>query len=231
MNRNNILQHISSVPLFSGFSSAQRERLAKIALVRSYAGGQAVFSEGERAGGLYIVLEGRVKIYKLSPEGKEQILHLAGPGETVGEGALFSGTAFPAYAEAFEASRLLFVGRESLIGLIGDDPSFAMAMLGVLSMRLRRFVRVIEGLSLREAPGRLASYLLFLEAQQPDRDMVALDMSKGNLASFLGTTPETLSRIIARMEEAALIKGHGARIKIENRKGLEALAEGERKLP
>ena len=144
---------------------------------------------------------------------------------------LFSGTAFPAYAEAFEASRLLFVGRESLIGLIGDDPSFAMAMLGVLSMRLRRFVRVIEGLSLREAPGRLASYLLFLEAQQPDKDMIALDMSKGNLASFLGTTPETLSRIIARMEEAALIKGHGARIKIENRKGLEALAEGERKLP
>lgn len=65
---------------------------------------------------------------------------------------LFSGTAFPAYAEAFEAGRLLFVGRESLIGLIGDDPSFAMAMLGVLSLRLRRFVRVIEGLSLREAP-------------------------------------------------------------------------------
>ncbi|MCK9273878.1 MAG: Crp/Fnr family transcriptional regulator [Syntrophales bacterium] len=227
---NEILQQLVSIPIFSGLSLEQQKRLSNIALIRSYSKGTSLFSEGEIASGLYVVLEGRVKVYKLSPEGREHILHLAGPGETVGEGALFSGAAFPAYAEAHVKSRILFVGRDSLMHLIKKDPSFAMAMLGVLSVRLRRFVHLIEGFTLREASGRLASYLLFLETKQSGKNFLILDITKGNLANILGTAPETLSRILGKMEDTDLIEVKGAKIVIRDRTSLQAIADGEKKL-
>ena len=226
-----ITKQIEQVGLFAGLSSSQRERLADISLVRSCSRGQALFSEGDRADSLYIVLEGRVKIFKLSLEGKEQILHIVDAGEPFGEVALFSGISLPAYAEAHSDCRLLVVPREALMAVIREDPSVAFSMLSVLSMRLRRFVNLIEGLSLREVPGRLASYLLFLSSRHDGKDDFKLDMSKGHLASFLGTTPETLSRILGRMEAADIIRGRGSRITIVDRSQLTALAEGESKLP
>ena len=176
--------------------------------------GKIIFTEGDEGNGFYIVLKGRVKVFKVSPEGKEHIFHIVGPGETFGQVAVYAGRSFPASAEAITKTHLLFIPRAAFARLIADNPSLAMSMLAVLSLRLREFTVQIENLSLKEVPGRLAAHLVYLAEEQGRTDRVVLDIPKGQLASLLGTSPETLSRIFARMSEEGLIRVHGKEIEL-----------------
>jgi CRP/FNR family transcriptional regulator len=226
-----VIKIIATIPLFQGLSSEQHKQLASIVVEKTYKRGQTIFSEGDDGDGFYVVSSGRVKIFKLSHEGKEQILHIFGAGEPFGEVPVFSGEHFPAHAEALEESRILFFPRAAFIDLIRKNPSLSLNMLAVLSKRLRRFTALIEDLSLKEVPGRLSAYLLYLSDTQNRSKHLTLDISKAQLASLLGTIPETLSRILARMSTEELIESDGHRsIKIFDREGLEELASGERRL-
>jgi CRP/FNR family transcriptional regulator len=216
---------MAGVPLFKGLSGRQLDDLARAFPRRSYGPGETIFREGEPAEGFYILLSGRLKIYKLSMEGKEQILHIIEAGEPFAEVALFSETTFPAYAEAIRESEAMFFSRKAFQQLVRDDPSIIMNMLAILSQRLKYFTRLVEDLSLKEVPQRLAAYLLFLADREGSRQ-VSLGISKGQLASLLGTIPETLSRITARMAGGGLIEMQGRRITIIDRDGLQALADG-----
>lgn len=220
-----IIKHIASIPLFKGLPKEQVEELAMIVVDQIFKKGQVIFSEGDEGTGFYVVVGGRVKIFKVSSEGKEQILHIFGPGEPFGEVHVFTGQHFPAHAEAMEESRLFFFPRDSFINLIKRTPSIALNMLGILSMRLRRFTHLIEDLSLKEVPGRLAAYLLYLSKQKKGANDLELTITKTQLASLLGTIPETLSRILGRMVKQGLIASEGPRIRIVDREGLEDLAE------
>jgi CRP-like cAMP-binding protein len=226
----NAIDHIYDIPLFEGLPKGQHEALARIALNRSYKKGQVIFSEGDDGIGFYVIISGRIKIFKLSPDGKEQILHIFGPTETFGEVPVFTGHGYPAYAEAYTQSSLLFFPKNDFVELIKKDPSMALNMLAVLSARLRRFAALIEDLSLKEVPGRLAAYLLYLSNKSRNSDNVDLDISKGQLASLLGTIPETLSRILGKMTRQELISSQGARIKILDRNGLSEIATEGKKL-
>ena len=219
-----------TIPLFQGLPRSQYGGLAKIVVGQAFKRGDTIFFEGDEAIGLYVVLSGRVKVFKLSAEGKEQILHIFGPGEPIGEVAVFAGKRFPAHAAALEETRVLFFPRAAFVDLIRNDPSLALNMLAVLSQRLRRFTTLVEDLSLKEVPGRLAAHLLYLSEREKGSSDLALDISKTQLASLLGTIPETLSRILARMTREKLIKSTGRRYQILDRKGLEDLATGERRL-
>jgi len=221
----NILSVISSVPLFKGLAQNQIEKIGKLAVTKDCKKGSTIFSEGDEGDGFYIVAAGRVKIYKISLEGKEQILHIFGPGEPFGEVPVFSGSIFPANAQAIENSSLVFFPRDSFVKFISENVSVVMNMLAVLSMRLRRFTVQIENLSLKEVPGRLAGYILFLAKEQQNEDLIQLNISKGQLASLLGTIPETLSRIFFKMNELELVEVEGRNIKILDLQGLENLAE------
>ena len=117
-----------------------------------------------------------------------------------------------------------------MITLIEKNPSIAMGMLAVLSKRLRTFTSLIDDLSLKEVPGRLASYLLYLSEKENGTSDLELDITKGQLASLLGTIPETLSRILAKMSAQDIIESDGPRIRIIDRKGLEDLASGLNRL-
>ncbi len=184
-----------------------------------------VFSDGDTGRGFYIIETGSIKVYKLSLDGKEQILHIFGPGEPFGEVPVFTGKPFPANAMALKRSELLFLPRKDVIDLISKDPSLALNMLAVLSMRLRQFTVRIENLSLKEVPGRLAAHLIWMAGNQEDPATVSLDISKGQLASLLGTIPETLSRILAKMIARDLIDVRGKDIHILDYEGLKDLAE------
>mgnify|MGYP002396593773 CR=1 FL=1 len=150
--------------------------------------------------------------------------HGAGRPELLAVG----GDVFPASAEAVKQSRVLFFPRDRFISLITEDPTLALNMLAVLSKSLRQFTVQIENLSLKEVPGRLAGYLLLLSEEQQNRVEVKLHISKGHLASFLGTIPETLSRILKKMSEQDLIQVNGRNISITDYEGLEILAESGR---
>jgi CRP/FNR family transcriptional regulator len=226
-----IQKQLETIPLFQGLAAENHKQLASIVVQRSYKRNEVIFSEGDDGNGFYVVMLGRVKVFKISHEGKEQILHILGSGEPFGEVPVFAGEHFPAHAEAMEETKLFFFPRIAFIDLINKNPSLAMNMLAMLSRRLRRFSALIEDLSLKEVPGRLSAYLLYLSETKNRSHNLTLDISKTQLASLLGTIPETLSRILARMSTAELIESDGQRsIKILDREGLEELATGERRL-
>jgi CRP/FNR family transcriptional regulator len=219
------MEDLETIPMFEGLPREQLTDLAAISLEQIISQGQSIFMEGDEGIGFYVVVSGRVKVYKLSPEGKEQILHIFGPGEPFGEVPVFEGRHFPASAEALAKTRLLFFPRASFVALIKRNPSLALNMLAVLSRRLRRFTDLIGDLSLKEVPGRLAAYLLYLSEQNRASSDLNLTITKGQLASLLGTIPETLSRILRKMSAQGLIESAGPRIKIVDRRGLESLVD------
>jgi len=215
---------ISKSPLFNGIPPDQLAALSRISVERAFNKGETVFSEGDEGNGFFIVASGLIKIFKLSPEGKEQILHIVGPGEPFGEVPVFTGQPFPANADVLINSRLIFFPRKAFIGLVTQNPSLSLNMLAVLSRRLRQFTVQIESLSLKEVPGRLATYLIYLSEEHPGERTVSLTISKGQLASLLGTIPETLSRIFAKMSNQGIIAVNGRKIQIRDRSRLETLA-------
>jgi len=216
---------ISESILFAGLPDEHIDALLAIAQIRDFSKNELIFSEGDQASGLYINVDGMVKIFKLSPDGKEHILHLFGPGEPYGEVPVFSGKTFPANAESITDSRSLFFPRDAIVALLAENPAIAMNMLGVLSLRLRQFTVALENLSLKEVPGRLAAHLLVLSMEQDKKDTVVLNISKTLLASLLGTIPETLSRILSRMAAQGLIDVQGRTIRLLDVDGLRLLAE------
>ncbi|WP_136795867.1 MULTISPECIES: Crp/Fnr family transcriptional regulator [Desulfosediminicola] len=213
---------IASSKLFQGLPRQQLEEVEKIAIERTFGRGETVFFEGDEGNGFYIVKSGKIKISKVSLQGKEQILGIFNAGEPFGEVPVFHGQPFPANAESLAKTTLLFFPRKEFVAILNRTPSIALNMLATLSMRLRQFTSQIEALSLKEVPARLASYLLYLSSEQGGSDTVELQISKGQLASLLGTIPETLSRIFARMSEEGLIEVQGKTIRLLDK---EALAE------
>lgn len=226
----NVANFLARLPLFRGLPPHELSELSKITSLRSFRQGETVFVEGEPASGFYILFSGKVKIFKLSREGKEQILHIIEPGDSFAEITVFEGGKYPANAEALEQSRAVFIPAAALIRKFKSDPYLAMNMLAVLSSRLREFAQTIESLSLRGVPERLATYLLHLQGLKNGAETFDLEIKKGVLANLLGATAESVSRTLARMSEAGLIRVQGRRISLLKRRQLEDIGAGRRKL-
>lgn len=218
------IEILSETPLFKGLPKDQLLEIANISISKLYKKGEIVFSEGDEGIGFYVVITGMIKIFKASADGKEHILHIFSSGEPFGEVPVFTGNPFPATAQAIADSRLLFFPKLRFVELITKNPSLSLNMLGILSMRLREFTVQIENLSLKEVPARLASYLLLASNEQGTPDAINLNISKSQLASLLGTIPETLSRIFARLTSQNLIEVNGKNIRLLDRLGLHELS-------
>ena len=215
---------LSGIPSLSGLSENQLEEIQQIIIHKHLNKGGPIYTEGDHGNGFYVVVQGLVKIFKVSSEGKEHIMRIVGNGESFGQVPVYAGRSFPASAQAIAKSHLLFFPRTAFVELIIGNPSLALSMLSVLSMRLREFTVHVENLSLKEVPGRLAAYLLYLADEQGNEKRIRLNISKTQISSLLSTAPETLSRILGRMAGKRLIEVKGRDIKILNRKGLEELA-------
>ncbi len=225
-----VSDYLATVSLFRGLPEKQLDELAPAVSIRRVRRGERIFSEGDKGTGFYVVLEGQVKIFKVGMDGKEQIIHVFDNGQVFAEVALFENSVFPAHAQAMKDSKLLFVPKATFSEVIKTDPALAMNMMATLCMRLRQLVNMIESLSLKEVPGRLAAYLIHLVHEQENRSNVRLDISKTALASILGTIPETLSRVLKKMARRGLIKIDGPDITILDLESLEELASGDMKL-
>jgi len=216
---------LGAVPLFEGLALGQLRALGEISEERQVSKGEIIFSDGDDGVGFFVIKTGMVKVYKVSWDGKEQVLHLFGPGEPFGEVPVFTGDRFPANAQAMEDGVVMFFPRRSFLTLIRGNPDLALKLLAVLSKRLRRFTALIEDLSLKEVPGRLAAYLLYMKEIRGGDMVIELDIPKNLLASLLGTIPETLSRVLGKMDKKGLIESEGPRIRIKDLDGLASLAE------
>ena len=211
---------IRTTSLFEGLTESEIKAVSELIFEKKFGKGETIFFEGDEADGFHLVSSGQIKVFKMNPMGKEHILHIFGPGEPVGEVPVFSRQPFPATAEALIKSTTYYFPRNDFVALIEKNPSIALNMLAVLSRRLRQFANQIENLSLKEVPARLAGYLLYIAEEQDNSDVVRLPVSKGQLASLLGTIPETLSRIFAKMSDEGLIRVEGRSITIVDRDAL-----------
>lgn len=222
--RESDLAEIKSATLFSGLSDSELEEVLEVAKRKPLQKGRIIFHQGDVAEGFYVLVKGRVKIFKVNLEGKEQILQFVSPGYPFAEAALFVGKTYPASAEVVEDGIAYFFASDDFKRLIKTRPTIALNMIITQATYLRRHARTIEDLSLKEVSGRLAGYIL---EHSGAGDSFKLDISKTQLASRLGTVSETLSRTFAKMKEQGLIATEGKYIKIQDRKGLEKLLLGE----
>lgn len=212
--------------LFSHLDKRSLDEVGSAATMRTAAKSEIIFHEGDIAQAFFIVASGKVKIFKLSPDGKEQILMIASPGHSFAEAALFSGGRYPASAQALEDSEVIAISREKFVGLLGRNPDLAVNLIARLSELLRKMTSLVEELSLADVTTRLAHRLVSMvdDDNSHARPVVMLAEKKTVLASQLGTIPETLSRSFARLSKEKVISIDGARIEILDLKKLRELA-------
>jgi CRP/FNR family transcriptional regulator len=201
---------LRQIPLFAGFGDDALQRLGARSLVRTYPAGHLLFSTGEPCRGLYIVESGRVRIYRTSPTGREQVLHAEGPGRPVAELPLFDGGAYPASAVTEVESRLAFVPRAEFEALYRANPDVADAVIRELGKRLRHLVHVTETLAFRDVAARLASFLAQFAEQHGEHTRdgieIVLDRTREELSQELGTARESVSRAIKQLAEKGVIQ-------------------------
>lgn len=217
-------------PLFAGLKEEDLKRIRAIASLRQIDKKEVLFSDGEEARGFYVILSGKVKLFKVSPEGKEQILHIVSAPDAFAEAALFLEGTYPAFAEAMTDCQLLYFPKRDFIQLIEKNPQLSINMIVTLSHYLKRFASLIEELSLKEVSSRIAKYIIDLSMKSSKEGKipkeVELDLSKTQLALKLGTISETLSRTLAKMRAKRIIDVKKNKIIILNREALEELASG-----
>ena len=210
---------------FKRLADAELRALASIAEVRDYASGETLFMAGEQAAGLFILAQGAIAVSRYGPGGRRQILRVFDePGDVCGEAPVFEGGAYPANAETEQASRLLYLRRADFLGAARRHPEILLTMLATLSVRLMRFVDLIEDLSMKDVSARLAKRLIELRDKSGRGDTVLLASGKAALAEQLGTIPETVSRTLRKLQEQNLIAVEGRTVKLLDVDALKALA-------
>jgi CRP/FNR family transcriptional regulator, dissimilatory nitrate respiration regulator len=197
---------LQSFPLFSGLSPTDSEALQRASHLRRFPTGTRIFNEGEPARGFYLVASGCVKVYKVNPRGQEQVIGVMSAGQTFAEAVAFLDGGYPASAETLEDSELFYIEREAILGMITRDPEFALRMMAGMALKLRRFVAMVEDLTLRDAKGRIARYLLGLAPETVTTPCtIKLPTQQTVLARLLGLTGETLSRTLKNLREEGVV--------------------------
>lgn len=221
MDALSVLLHI---PLFAGLPADQIRILAGCAREKRVRAGRMIFVDTQESRGLHLVVWGRVKIYKSTPEGREQTIFIFGPGEPFCLTALTDQLS-PASAMALEDTRILLFPAEVLEEVARKQPSLLFNMILVLSRRIKESIDLIESLSLKEIPQRLATFLVNSLDQEGRGERIDLRFSHRELAKIIGATPETLSRVLKRMSEDGILRLEGRAISVLSRPGLNLIAE------
>lgn len=221
------IRMLRALPLFARLDDAALEAVAARTLTRGYPADTLLFRAGQPSRGMYVVVEGRVRVFRARSDGREQTLHVQGPGQALAEVPLFDGGPYPASARTVGESRLLFLGRDDFLRLLHEHPEIAAATIQELGRRLRRMVGLVEKISLKDVPARVAVSLLeYAEAAGAVVDGAEFDVprTQEEMAAELATTRESVARALARLRRDGVIAQTGARIRIADLGRLEAAA-------
>lgn len=224
-----LIEQLKKPLLFSGLNAADLSELAAITVRRSFRKGETLFSEGEEATGFYLLVSGSIKLCRMSPDGREKVLHFVKPRETFAEAAFFGDGKYPAEARAMEAGEVLYLPRQGFMELISHNPNFAFNLVVSLSLMLRQFAHQIEELSFADVTSRLASFLVRRAAEGSTTfdgiTYIDLGIKKGELASRLGTASETISRTLRKLKDEGIIDVQGNRVVVHQMEKLEKMTE------
>lgn len=210
--------------LFSELSEQELNYIAERAVIRHFEAGQLIFSEGEACPGLWIIETGKVRIYKSSPSGREQVLAIEGPGSSIAELPVFDGGKYPASAASVNEAKLLFISKEDFRSLCLKHPEVALKVLRTVGRRLRGLVGIIEELSFTTVRHRLISLLVRM-AKEGNRTSegveITLAANQQELAAQMGTVRELISRNLSRLQAENLIHVEGRKIVITDLPALQ----------
>lgn len=217
-----LIEQLRANSFFAGLAAPALQALADQAVWRDYGSGEVIFLEGERSTGLYVLQAGWLKIVKVSPDGREQILRFLEPGEAFNALALFADQLNPATAIALEPAGVWLLRREAVLNLLRQRPDFAERLLAAMAGHLVALVKLVEDLSLRPVTGRLARLLL----EQAEGDVLRRPRwyTQAELAAQLGTVPDVIQRALNGLAAGGLITVERHQILIRDRVALEKLA-------
>ncbi len=220
---------LKDVALFRDLSRAEVKFLLDRAVVLHYAAGQPIFVEGDPCAGLYVIESGKVKIFRVSPSGREQILAIESAGASIAELPVFDGGNYPASASALTESTLLHIRKKDLQELCLAQPQVALKVVKVVGSRLRRMVDLINELSFTTVRHRLAALLLRLAedtGRATERGIVfLLPSTNQELAAQIGTVRELVSRNLSRLQSMGIIRLDGRKVTVRDLKALQAEVE------
>lgn len=210
---------LEKVPIFTSLTAAEMVEVSMTATHKKYKKGENIYFEGETAEKLFVINTGKVKISKLSEEGKEQIIRILQAGDFMGELSIFTNSPLKNNAEAVEATTVCTIDSKKIKELIEERPGIAIKILKELSMRLEKTESLIESLGLRDVEQRVADILVKL---MDEDNVVDLSISKKDLAAHIGMSQETLSRKLTNFQEKGFIRQQGQRkIIILNKEALQ----------
>jgi len=235
IQRFDIVAVLAGTGLLAGLSDEELRTLAARTARKLFKNGELLFSEGEPCHGLHIVASGKVRIFKSSPNGREQVLAVNGPGESVAELPVFDGGPYPASAVAIEDTQIAFISQRDFQSYCLEHPQVALKVLSVAGARLRRLVGIIEELSFTTIRQRLVSTLLKLAQDEGVKIEggieIHLPSSHQELANQLGTVRELVSRNLMRLQAEGLLEVDGRRIVVKDMNGLADIIPALRLLP
>lgn len=229
LQRSDLATVLSRTPLLANLSPPELQNLGARTVRKLFSAGELIFSEGEPCSGLHMIAQGKVRIFKTSMSGREQVLALNGPGESVAELPVFDGGPFPASAIAVEDTEMAFISRRDFNAFCIEHPEVALKVLSVVGARLRRLVGIIEELSFTTIRHRLISVLVKLAQSEgkttPRGIEFQLPATHQELANQLGTVRELISRNLMRLQAEGLLEVDARQIVVKNMKALAALLE------
>ncbi len=196
---------VSIVPIFNHLEEEQMDEVVETIKPGKYKKGEIIYSAGDQSDSLYIVNKGRIRIYRLSESGKEQLVRILAVGDFTGELALFSESTHESYAQAMEDTEVCMIHRRDLQDFLMRYPSISLKILSEFSKRLEKSELQTTRVSTEKVETRIAQFLTECVENNKSMEFI-LPMSKKDLASYLGTTPETISRKLAELEDAGYIK-------------------------
>jgi CRP/FNR family transcriptional regulator len=226
MTQDDFSSVIKGAAFFGGLEPHEAESLLQIAIFKRFQQGQVIFNRGEPGTGIYVLAEGKVRIFVSGNGAKEQLLRVLLPGDSFGEAGIFLDHGYPSTAQCLDKSSAYFFPGEKLRLIISDNMKLAQNFLSLLALKLADFAHLFESRTIKEAPARLASFILNHEEVS---GRVKLNFSKGQLASFIGTSPETVSRALTFLKGRNAIKEEKPYIVILNREILNSLIQGNLK--
>lgn len=221
----NVETILRKTPLFANLTENEMRALAARVSKRHFKRGEQLFGEGDPCVGLFLVASGKIRIFKLSAAGREQVLAVEGPGSSFAELPVFDGGNYPAAASASEDAEVLFVSRKDFQNFCREHPEVALKVIAVVGSRLRRLVGIIEDLSFTTVRQRLIGLILRLAqaSGSPTKEgvRVELTMSHQDLAAELGTVRELVSRNLSRLQAEGFLDVDGRKIIVKDLPGLK----------
>jgi CRP-like cAMP-binding protein len=212
--------------LFGELAPEDLEALAQLAMERRLNRGETLFIAGEPASGLFVVVEGAVRAFRVSSDGREQVIHVERSGATLAEIPVFDEGPYPSSTAAEEDSVLLFIRREHVSRLCLERPHIALAALRLLARRMRNCAALVERLSLRDVDRRVAQLLLEEASDYGSRSeagvIFQLSLTHTQIAARVGSVREVVSRAMARLQQSGLIAIDGRQITLPKEDALRA---------